>query len=879
MIRLRKTQTKPETSYYLNLFAFPRDVKKFGTNDSNAENPQTAPAKGVDIQLLIDTGASVSIMNYETFTEINRIQPLKLEKSNIRVRAANLQPIPMLGKCKINLSYNSINTYHVTHEFWVYKPKIGHQNLLGMDFLNKEVSAINFKDHTLTPKRFPNGTLAIESVETMNAPYCSRIYNLTSYTDFHIQPNTVRMISFRRPNILNKIPKLTSFIPNRKSLNTNLLFFESSSTVDSKDPIPIVVENPTDHVITWQKGVIGYLSLEPATPRGQNPFKQFQPVNYTAFVGAVTAFQQCNYTFETETEAEHIINSIQEYPENEQSTSRTKNPQTPKVPPRNARDEDETEQRFLESLNFTDPETLPTAKLNANFEKLTKNATSKTKEHVIHSYSEYPQDVRSFLQKFDFTEADINTSEKKELILEILKSRDVYSQHKYDVGTIKQKFHVKLQPNAELKRQRPSKVAIHYQERLQVLLKTMQEAGIIREMGSELEMGTEFFNPVIIIPKGNVIKLVIDARYLNSITDLTTYSWPLEPFDTLITRVRGQYFTTSDLSSAYHQVPLTDETKKLVSFVIGNKQYTFEKGFYGLSGLPNFFSRIMTIHFAPLIEKGDAISYIDDVLLQAENKTKMMDVIKEYHALLRKSNLKASPEKTKFFLRKVQFLGHMVSGKGISPMLKRVEDLKNLKSPENKRDVMRALGCLIFYSRYIENLQIKAKPLYELIKDETIFEWTPEHEKVFQDIKDSLRKNTIGNSKCEIPISHTRRLILNWIRSDLTTRSPGREKNSLLQQQTVHSSRTENVNTTQRISRNNLCLANIRTLDNRIKTPDIRILRSSTNFVSVGTERSNKPQILQVPNDHNTIPEFKNYLDRRKKPRISRSAQQKLHKI
>ncbi len=84
-------------------------------------------------------------------------------------------------------------------------------------------------------------------------------------------------------------------------------------------------------------------------------------------------------------------------------------------------------------------------------------------------------------------------------------------------------------------------------------------------MGSELEMGTEFFNPVIIIPKGNVIKLVIDARYLNSITDLTTYSWPLEPFDTLITRVRGQYFTTSDMSCAYHQVPLTEETKNLLA--------------------------------------------------------------------------------------------------------------------------------------------------------------------------------------------------------------------------------------------------------------------------------------------------------------------------
>ena len=120
-------------------------------------------------------------------------------------------------------------------------------------------------------------------------------------------------------------------------------------------------------------------------------------------------------------------------------------------------------------------------------------------------------------------------------------------------------------------------------------------------MGNDKEMGSEFINPIIILPKGNTVKLVIDARYLRSITGLSRYSWPLEPIGSLLTRLKGNFFTTSDLCSAYNQVPLTEETKQLVSFVIGPKQYTYERGFYGLCGLPNFFSRIMTIHFAPLI--------------------------------------------------------------------------------------------------------------------------------------------------------------------------------------------------------------------------------------------------------------------------------------
>ena len=117
--------------------------------------------------------------------------------------------------------------------------------------------------------------------------------------------------------------------------------------------------------------------------------------------------------------------------------------------------------------------------------------------------------------------------------------------------------------------------------------------------------------------------------------------------------------------------------------------------------LPNFFSRIMTIHFAPLIKSRPAVTFIDDTIMQAQRAEEMYSIIKKYHLLLRKAGLKAHPEQTKFFLRKVQLLGHVVGKDGVQPVKKRVEDLKALKTHENKRDVMRVLGCLGFYSMYI----------------------------------------------------------------------------------------------------------------------------------------------------------------------------------
>ena len=108
-------------------------------------------------------------------------------------------------------------------------------------------------------------------------------------------------------------------------------------------------------------------------------------------------------------------------------------------------------------------------------------------------------------------------------------------------------------------------------------------------MGDDDELCSLFVNPIILMQKADYVKLVIDARYLNSITDLTNYSWPLEPIQMIMTRINGKYFTVSDLSCAYHQVLLSDETQKLNSFIIGGKQYTYVRGFYGLCGLPNFF--------------------------------------------------------------------------------------------------------------------------------------------------------------------------------------------------------------------------------------------------------------------------------------------------
>ena len=107
------------------------------------------------------------------------------------------------------------------------------------------------------------------------------------------------------------------------------------------------------------------------------------------------------------------------------------------------------------------------------------------------------------------------------------------STHKNDVGRISTPFRIRLKPNAQLMTQRPSKVPIHYRDKLNALLKELEKYNIIKQIGSSPQdkrvYGTTYLNPLIIIPKGDSIKCVSDARYLNSNTEQSDESWPIEP--------------------------------------------------------------------------------------------------------------------------------------------------------------------------------------------------------------------------------------------------------------------------------------------------------------------------------------------------------------
>ena len=110
-------------------------------------------------------------------------------------------------------------------------------------------------------------------------------------------------------------------------------------------------------------------------------------------------------------------------------------------------------------------------------------------------------------------------------------------------------------------------------------------------------------NPLIIIPKGDTIKVVLDARHLNSNTDQSFESWPIEPLAPQLARANKKFKSAIDLMYAYAHAPLDEETIPLTSFSSGDKRYAFTRGFYGLKGLPIFLPKKCTHFFKNLLTK------------------------------------------------------------------------------------------------------------------------------------------------------------------------------------------------------------------------------------------------------------------------------------
>ena len=109
-----------------------------------------------------------------------------------------------------------------------------------------------------------------------------------------------------------------------------------------------------------------------------------------------------------------------------------------------------------------------------------------------------------------------------------------------------------------------------------------------------------------------------------------------------------------------------------------------------------------------------------------------------------KANLQLHPGKCVFAQPQVQYLGFVLSEKGVSASSDKIKAVRDYPTPRNVKDVRAFLGLASFYRRLVPHFAEVAKPLTELTRKDRQFVWGPSQQKAFEDMKDRL---------CTTPVS------------------------------------------------------------------------------------------------------------------------------
>ena len=156
--------------------------------------------------------------------------------------------------------------------------------------------------------------------------------------------------------------------------------------------------------------------------------------------------------------------------------------------------------------------------------------------------------------------------------------------------------------------------------------------------------------------------LVIDYRALNKVT--RKFTWPMPKVEDIFSKLNGAtYFTTLDLCTGYHHIPLDKSSIPKIAFNSPFGKYEIYKStMFSLAQAPAYFQELMTgiLKYFPF-----AIAYLDDIIIFSKTPQEHLSHICMVFEKLRTANLSMKKSKCNFFSKEIQYLGHILSATGI----------------------------------------------------------------------------------------------------------------------------------------------------------------------------------------------------------------------
>ena len=313
---------------------------------------------------------------------------------------------------------------------------------------------------------------------------------------------------------------------------------------------------------------------------------------------------------------------------------------------------------------------------------------------------------------------------------------ECFSRDEYDLGLTSLAELIIETGDAKPIRQPPRRIPMAYAGRAKEAIEKLIRQGVIRKSKSP------WASPLMFVEKPDgTLRPVIDFRALNEVTCRDAF--PIPRIQDCLDAVSGAtLFSTLDLTSGYHQVPVREEDIPKTAFIC--KYGLFESPVvpFGVTGAPALFQRVMELAMSGL-QWSTVLIYLDDLVIWGRDFQEHLSKLRLVLDQIKAANLKLKPQKCHLCKPSVEFLGHIVCGKGISPNAMNVAKVQQWPVPRTVKEVRQFLGLASYYRRFIPQFAKVANPLTNLTRKETSFKWDLDCQEAFEKLKLALTGSPI----------------------------------------------------------------------------------------------------------------------------------------
>ena len=137
-------------------------------------------------------------------------------------------------------------------------------------------------------------------------------------------------------------------------------------------------------------------------------------------------------------------------------------------------------------------------------------------------------------------------------------------------------------------------------------------------------------------------------------------------------------------------------------------------------------------------EPKSCLVYLDDVIIVGRTFEEHLNHLGEVFNRLRQAGLKLKVTKCSLFQEKVCYLGHIVSSEGVSTDPSKTKKVADWPVPTTPKEVQQFLGFANYYRRFVKDFATIARPLHRLTEKNNSFQWTPECQLSFEQLRNRL---------------------------------------------------------------------------------------------------------------------------------------------